>query len=388
MFISGRPKIVVTIHGIRTHGKWQKAITPILAKHGLIPYHIDYGWFGALGFYIPWLREWKIRSVRAELRALINNSRARRVSVIAHSFGTYIALAALCDEQGALLYDRVVLTGSILPCDFDWEPVFKQKWAMAALNVRADADCVVGLADWVYRKLNWNFRYKVGKSGREKFEQRLPVLLDDELYGGHSVAHNELRFEQWARFIAFPDLPPDVLASLNGELEVLRQHAAAIFTARDDEIRTSLFVLWDGALRLLPGACDNMNHAPEHGLVIQPGHGAVGEAFELGKPTSDYKAGGRWRGSRLSASRLPGRELAKLDPRLQWVLSFPLCSETLNVLAVVNVDGFGTPPNEIVGPVQAMHDAAVIAVFGKFHGKALPRLEAAFQGKSPEVTEV
>jgi hypothetical protein len=36
MLANSRPKIVVTIHGIRTSGLWQKEITPYLAQHGLI----------------------------------------------------------------------------------------------------------------------------------------------------------------------------------------------------------------------------------------------------------------------------------------------------------------------------------------------------------------
>ena len=46
------PKVVVTIHGIRTRGEWQKRITPHLAAHGLVPYHIGYGWFGG---FLPFL---------------------------------------------------------------------------------------------------------------------------------------------------------------------------------------------------------------------------------------------------------------------------------------------------------------------------------------------
>lgn len=40
---------MVTIHGIQTTGKWQKGITPYLAQRGLVPYHLDYGWFVVVG---------------------------------------------------------------------------------------------------------------------------------------------------------------------------------------------------------------------------------------------------------------------------------------------------------------------------------------------------
>jgi pimeloyl-ACP methyl ester carboxylesterase len=383
MLISGRPKIVVTIHGVRTHGKWQKAITPFLAKYGLIPYHIDYGWFGAVGFYIPWLRERKIRAVRDELRRLVGGSDARRVSVIAHSFGTYIALTALRDERGALLYDRVVLTGSILPCDFPWDVVFQQKWALAAKNVRADADWVVSLADWLYHNLNWRFRYPVGKSGREKFEQNSAVLLDDELCGDHSVAHNELRFEQWARFIAYPNLPDDIAEKIQAEMQVMRQRAAMVLAVPVEDVRASMFVPWDGALRPLPEVSDNVTHAPEYGLEIQPGHGTIGVAFERGQPMTVIKAGDSW-----GEHPLPGSEIEKLDPRLGWALSFPLRSDALGMLAVVNIDGLGDPPQIVTGENSDALALAAFRIFTPFLAVGRRCLETAFRGEKPERPEV
>ena len=113
-------KIVVTLHGIRTRGQWQKQITPYLARHGLIPYHLDYGFFGVLSFVLPWTRANRVQWLRSELRDLMDRTGAKRVSVIAHSFGTWLALEALEAENGNLRFDRVVLTGSIVRRDFPW----------------------------------------------------------------------------------------------------------------------------------------------------------------------------------------------------------------------------------------------------------------------------
>ena len=55
------PKIVVTLHGIRTRGEWQKQVTSHLARHGLVPYHLDYGFFGVLAFLAPWTRARRVR---------------------------------------------------------------------------------------------------------------------------------------------------------------------------------------------------------------------------------------------------------------------------------------------------------------------------------------
>src|SRR5471030_2147321 len=92
-------KIVVTLHGIRTRGQWQKQITPYLARQGLIPYHLDYGFFGVLSFVLPWTRASRVQWLRTELRDLMDRTGAKRVSVIAHSFGTWLALEV---QVGAL----------------------------------------------------------------------------------------------------------------------------------------------------------------------------------------------------------------------------------------------------------------------------------------------
>jgi len=120
--------VVVTIHGIRTYGKWQKEITPFLASHGLVPYHIDFGYFRVLNFLWPWTRNRQVKAIQKELRELVDKVRTRRVSIVAHSFGTFLALEALRRDNGDLQFDRVVLTGSILPCDFDWQRLMSKKW--------------------------------------------------------------------------------------------------------------------------------------------------------------------------------------------------------------------------------------------------------------------
>src|SRR5229473_1546880 len=39
-----KKKIVITLHGIRTTGKWQKALDTVLASSEFVPYALDYGW--------------------------------------------------------------------------------------------------------------------------------------------------------------------------------------------------------------------------------------------------------------------------------------------------------------------------------------------------------
>ena len=42
-------KRVISLHGIRTRGPWQKDIAPLLAENGFVPHPLDFGYFMALG---------------------------------------------------------------------------------------------------------------------------------------------------------------------------------------------------------------------------------------------------------------------------------------------------------------------------------------------------
>lgn len=378
-----KSKVAATIHGIRTHGKWQKTITPHLAKYGLIPYHIDYGFFHALALIIPPIRERRIEKVRAELRNLKITARLDRISIIAHSFGTYIAMEVLKREEGELLYDRVVLTGSILPCDFDWKSLLSKKWVIAVRNERATSDWVVCVADLVSRWLPTFSRLKAGRSGRNAFTQKHAMLLDYSTGGGHSETHNSGKFDHWAEFISYPHLSEDALGTITTEMQALRQEAASILAQPPDSIRINLFAPIDGVLQIVPGAFDNMTFAPEFQLKIKRGHGATGIAFATGDPCVAEKIGTSW-----SVGHLPGDELEKLEPRLKWVLSLPVVSPIRGVVVgVVNIDGLNEIPKRLADSKNPDFEATLVAFRGGMIRRFIEPLEAAFRGDRQERIE-
>lgn len=380
-----RAKLVVTIHGIKTHGKWQKSITPHLARHGLVPYHIDYGSFSALRFFFGWSRNRKINAVRDELRQLLHHSGARRISVIAHSFGTLIALESLLRENGDLKFDRVVLTGSILPRDLDWPKLLSEKLVMAVRNERATDDVVVSFAALASGKyLRWLSGLRGGDSGRYPFTSEHPALIDASIAGDHSDAHNVTQFERWARFIAYPLLSPDMLEKVRTELQALRHAAARILEHPVESVRVNLFAPIDGALRIVPGAVDNMTYAPELDLKIEPNHGATGSAFQAGNPCIVVKRGPTWTGNNL-----PGDELDKINPALKWVVSLPVKSKSRGtVVGIINVDGLDNTPTMLHDQFSDDCQAAVIALFALVVDRFEPCLDAAFRGEELPKVEV
>jgi pimeloyl-ACP methyl ester carboxylesterase len=374
-----KKKIVVTLHGIRTHGLWQKNITPCLARHDLIPYHIDYGWFSVFAFFFPWSREKQVREVRQQLRGiLLENKEVDRISVIAHSFGTYIALAALTKDQGEIKYDRIILTGSILPQDYDWLFLLDKKWVKAVYNERATGDWVVRLARFASSSyLGKLSRLKAGDSGREQFTQKSPCLLDKYIDGDHGEAHNGLKYQRWARFIAYPFLPDDLIKVIRSEMEQLRAFVADEVDMPIEKIRVNLFAPIDGALRIVPGAHVNMQFTPELDIAIRPGHGSSGRAFSEGTVCINVKRGNNW-----SSNHLTVEELQKIHPSLQWVLSFPIRSEYRNkIVGVVNIDGLEDLPTvfENINSIIKCK-ALMMALHGAMLQQFVHILDTAFRG--------
>lgn len=340
-------KIVVTLHGIRTRGQWQKQVTPYLARHGLIPYHLDYGFFGVLSFLMPWTRAGRVQWLRGELRDLMDRTGATRVSVIAHSFGTWLALEVLEAENGNLRFDRVVLTGSIVRRDFPWgATLMRKRWIQAVRNERATGDWVVRAAG-LFARLAGPLAPRAGASGALGFNTACPGVHDRHVAGGHSEVLNIANYERWARFIAFPRLPPDHLRRVRMLVQQIRALAAACLGLDVALVRANIFVPSANALRMIPGAWDNMSWAPEHDIELALDHGSTGRAFTDGTPFSIRRSAGSW-----TAGVLPGPEQAKLNPRLQWVLSLPIgrlvtrdaITVARDVVGVLNVDGLDSIP--------------------------------------------
>ena len=381
-----RPRVVATIHGIQTRGVWQKNITPHLAKHGLIPYHLDFGWFDAIRFFFAPTRKAQVQRMRKELRNLVYVTGVRRVSVIAHSFGTLIAMEALMAENGDLLYDRIVLSGSIVPVAFPWRSILgkEKRWAMAVRNERTDSDRVVSLAGFVSRRLGWLSRLKAGPSGREPFSETSVHLIDSFIEGGHSETHNETKFERWARFLSYPVLPRDILEKVRTELQAFRLEAALLLELEASLVRVNLFAPIDGALRIVPGATDNMTYAPEFDLRIEPDHGATGTAYSRGASTIVLSDGANW-----SGNTLPSDELAKIHPDLRWVVALPMRSvERDAVVGVVNVDGLKKVPPLLQNAESVDCQAAMLALHGGVLKRLAPVLESAFRGEQLQPVEV
>src|SRR3989442_10975854 len=124
--IRAKRKIIISVHGIRTTGAWQKQIASVISENGWVYYPLDYGYFPALQFALPAMRKAKIIWFRNRFDQIKERYPDVVPSVIAHSNGTYIVANALRKYPDIRL-DKLILCGAIVRQDFDWATTFKNK---------------------------------------------------------------------------------------------------------------------------------------------------------------------------------------------------------------------------------------------------------------------
>jgi len=191
-------------------------------------------------------------------------------------------------------------------------------------------------------------------------------------------------YEKWARFIAYPQLPPDHLQRIRTLVQQIRALAATQLQLAPELVRANIFVPSANVLRMVHGAWDNMTWAPEHELALETDHGSAGRAFTDGTPFSIRRRGAGW-----TAGTLPGPQQARLNPRLQWVLSLPIgrivrtpCTRPAwtpptgedgparegltiarEILGVLNIDGLDTVPPMLQTPGDSRLKTLVFALW-------------------------
>jgi hypothetical protein len=127
-----RDKWVISLHGIRTHGEWQKQLTEHLNSADLKAKAPNYGWFSAWRFLFASQRQKQIEKFREEYTNFILAHPGVLPSIVAHSFGSYIV--ATCLENYGMKFDRIILAGSIVREDFPWGTLLDRGRVTRVLN--------------------------------------------------------------------------------------------------------------------------------------------------------------------------------------------------------------------------------------------------------------
>ena len=125
---SKKTRIILLVHGIRTHAWWQGELRSLIEEKldaTVIP--LKYGYFDVVRFWCPFgiCRQGPIRRLHKDLREVINQFRDRDISIIAHSYGTY-AISQILLEYEDIKLNSLVLCGSIIPASFPWARIKDQ----------------------------------------------------------------------------------------------------------------------------------------------------------------------------------------------------------------------------------------------------------------------
>ncbi|WP_165248052.1 alpha/beta hydrolase [Paludisphaera soli] len=190
-------QVVLLIHGIRTTANWGPMVRSKLEVPGqveVIP--IRYGYFDAFRFWFPfWTRSRPVEKVYVQIRVALQKYRKERpdakLSIIAHSFGTYV-VGQILKRGFDLQIHRLILCGSVLRQDFPWEQY----------QGRFDDDKVVnecGKAD-IWPVLAQSASWGYGASGTHGFGA---VLVKDRFHAGGHGQYFEPEFVEyyWDPFI-------------------------------------------------------------------------------------------------------------------------------------------------------------------------------------------
>lgn len=141
-------KLVLSLHGIRTRGAWQKELNSEIQDAGLKHVALDYGFFGVLKLLIPYFRRRQVEWFRDEYTKIRERYPSETPSVIAHSFGTYLVASAL-ELYRETTFDRIIFSGSIVRQDFDWSGAISRGQVNGVLNECAKRDIWVKLGSWL-----------------------------------------------------------------------------------------------------------------------------------------------------------------------------------------------------------------------------------------------
>jgi pimeloyl-ACP methyl ester carboxylesterase len=147
---------------------------------------IRYGRLDLFKFILPpFFRRDPIAHLKTQLGLVARAHKGARISVVAHSFGTY-AIARILDEDTALHIHRLVLCGSIIPPRFEWHRI-AGKVDEQIINECATRDILPVLAT----TSSWGY----GDSGTYGFDSTL--VLDRFHALDHSGFQSKDFYSRW-----------------------------------------------------------------------------------------------------------------------------------------------------------------------------------------------
>lgn len=212
----------LSVHGIRTFGKWQQDLKKTIESHisSINFEHYKYGYFTVLSFLIPFLRNLQIKKFKLSIEEIISRTDNDEIIIFCHSFGTYIVINSIdslikngvdCNK-----ISKIVLAGSVLKSNYDFSRILNNT------NMKIINDC--GHNDNVLL-LSEGFVPNTGMAGRVGFYGLNNKRFSNRYFpGGHSHY-----FDKSTNFIEKYWLP---LFSSDSELDIIDDRSTTTFISR------------------------------------------------------------------------------------------------------------------------------------------------------------
>lgn len=154
------PHLVMLLHGINTYADWTLEIKDVLSENGLVPSASSFGFLSVAKFLFPidLFRDQAVEKFISDVRIAINLSSAAKVSVIAHSFGTFVVSKAMLRAPD-IKWNRIIFCGSVVKSDFPFDQLLN-RFRAPLLNEVGSNDIWPAVAESV----TWGYGY-VGSHG-------------------------------------------------------------------------------------------------------------------------------------------------------------------------------------------------------------------------------
>lgn len=132
--------LVILVHGIRDIARWQDEIKQTLRDEGFAVESTSYGRMNLIEFLLPfpYFRNKAKLTVWTQIQHAKLLHPTSRVSVIAHSFGTYV-IAQIVKDQFAFKFHRIIFCGSVVRYNFPIEH-YTNRYTSPIMNDVGTAD--------------------------------------------------------------------------------------------------------------------------------------------------------------------------------------------------------------------------------------------------------
>lgn len=185
-------RALITVHGIRSHGEWSAEVCHIASSNGWIVAPFSYGYTDASVFLRPSKRREIVDRFRDHIHEIVTLYDTE-VSVIAHSFGTYVVAKYLLGfDVPPIGVDTLILTGAVLNENLDLSDFYGR--AGHILNEVAPND------SWVRFPPLARFQDKLfGRAGRVGFKET-PSRLEQrssDVFDHNNVIKRDVVVQRW-----------------------------------------------------------------------------------------------------------------------------------------------------------------------------------------------